>query len=241
MIIILHDKQFTSHETSWYCFNQKSKRNLKEQMNVISKIENPTPWCTGGSSEDLGFALTSNHSTTEGATSNSQGVWHIHSVGRSYSLPQAGGFWWIALSEESRCLNTSVTLKIPLKQASIWTIMCRGTVSTKRMNKIQEGLEGVVCLRALFSAWAKKTWQMYSGSLGGTQNKVQVSQVQHQDLARVTALVLYTPPSRHKCICWYLILWIGSSVVAVWQPEVEAGSVCLKVTLLDTGKWYTPN
>ena len=74
MIIVLHDKQFTSHETSRYCFDQKSMRNLKEQINVISKIENPTPWCTGGSSEDLGFALTSNHSTTEGATSNSQGV-----------------------------------------------------------------------------------------------------------------------------------------------------------------------
>lgn len=98
--------------------------------------------CTGGSSEDLCRPQTTHLERKPRPIPKVYNTFTLLAGTTHFSkLAASGGLPW------QKNLAVSIILKIPLQQASIWNIICPGTNSTKRMNKIQEGLEAVVCLR----------------------------------------------------------------------------------------------
>lgn len=129
-----------------------------EQLGVISKVTDPTPWCAGmvvvpkksGAVRicvDL-KPLNENVLREPHPIPKVDDTLALLAGATHFSkLDANSGFWQIPQSEESRPLTTFITPfgryqfnKLP------FGISCAPELFQRRMNKILEGLEGVVCL-----------------------------------------------------------------------------------------------
>ena len=124
-------------------------------MGVISKVQDPTPWCAGmvvvmKKSGAVGICV-------DLKPLNESVLRELHPIPRVdetlaqlagatvfTKLDANSGFWQIPLLLESRPITTFITRyhfnKLP------FGISCAPELFQRRMNSILEGLEGVICL-----------------------------------------------------------------------------------------------
>ena len=129
-----------------------------EAMGVISKVDQPTPWCAG--MVVVPKKLGAVRICVDLKPLNESVSWEVHPIPKVddmlgklagatvFSKLDANcGFWQIPLAAESRLLTTFITPfgcycfnKLPFGISSAPELF------QKRMGELLEGLEGVVCL-----------------------------------------------------------------------------------------------